>query len=78
MYSERTEQRFLCFFLFSPCVLMKERSRAAFFSRPTSLLICGLYLSLFVIGVVCSVRYDNMVEEMNAHDLTSLLHALRQ
>ena len=63
---------------FSPCVLMKERSWTAEKCRPTSLLICGLYLSLFVIGVICSVRYDNMVEEVDAHDLTSLLHALRQ
>ena len=31
-----------------------------------------------MIAIVCSIRHDNMVEEMNAHDLTSLLHALRQ
>ena len=31
-----------------------------------------------MVGVICAVRHDNMVEEMNAHDLTSLFHALRQ
>lgn len=31
-----------------------------------------------MVGVICSVRHDNMVEEVDAHDLTSLFHALRQ
>ena len=31
-----------------------------------------------MVGVICAVRHDNMVEEMNAHDLTGFLHALRQ
>ena len=33
----KNRTRFLCFFLSRPLMLMKERSRAEFFVRPTSL-----------------------------------------
>ena len=39
---------------------------------------CCLYFALLVIAVVCSVRHDNMVEEVDAHEFTSMLDALRQ
>jgi hypothetical protein len=63
---------------FSPCVLMKERSRAASFSRPTSLHTYCLQLAIFCIRIVISVRHDNMVGEVDAHELASPLNGFRQ
>ena len=33
---------------------------------------------MLVVTVICSVRHDNMVEEVDAHELASLLDALCQ
>ena len=72
------EQGFFCFVSFSPFAHERNEVGWHFSSRPTSLLTCWLYLALLVIGVICSVRHDNMVGEVDVHELASPLYAFCQ
>ena len=50
----KNRTRFLCFFLSRPLMLMKERSRAEFFVRPTSLVsLSVLYVSAIRHALPC-------------------------
>jgi len=74
--STRTEQGFFASFFLAHHT--HEKRRWADF-RPSDLFAHLLILfALLVVGIICSVRHNNMAGEVVAHELASPLYGFRQ